>query len=437
MTDLPASTMQTSSWHLLATRRFLPLFLTQFLGAFNDNLYKMAMIVLITFRLAQETAMSEAVLANIAAALFILPFFLGSYLAGQLADKYEKSRQIRWIKAWEIILMMLGAYGFYTGNIWVLMIILFAMGLQSTFFGPIKYSILPQILSDEELVAGNGLIEAATFLSILLGSSAGGLLVLSDGGIFWTSTATICCAVVGFIISLFIPAVPCTAPDLQIKYNPITETKAQIKVVRQNPIVFQSVIGISWLWLYGSVFLAQIPPLVKTTLMGDEQTVTLLLGIFSIGIGIGSIICAKLLKGQISARLVKSSLISVTIAGCLFVLTVHFLTGSPHHEMLTITQFLATSAALPIIITLLWHTVSSGIYVVPLYALMQQHSPPENRSRVIASLNVVNSGFIVFGAVCALAILLLGGNSLLVLLIVTLANIIFLPRLKLLIKSKL
>ena len=283
---------------ILKSRRFLPLFVTQFLGAFNDNLYKNAVVVLILFRLAGDAAGDGEVLVAIAGGLFILPFFLFSATAGQLADKYDKARMIRAVKAAEIVIMGLAAAGFVWGRIDFLLAVLFLMGAQSTFFGPLKYGILPQHLEAKELVGGNALIEAATFLAILIGTIAGGLLILTDGGTAIVSAGVVAVALAGWAASLTIPAAPASAPGLKVNWNLVSETGGILRHAAARRDIFLSILGISWFWLVGATFILLFPPYAKEVLGGDETVVTLFLTVFSVGIGIGSIGCDRLLKDR-------------------------------------------------------------------------------------------------------------------------------------------
>ncbi|MGB0749947.1 MAG: MFS transporter, partial [Magnetospiraceae bacterium] len=299
--------------HLLASRRFLPLFLTQFLGALNDNLFKNAMAILILYALAVGDGATGQVLVSLAAMVFILPFFLFSATAGQLADKVEKAGLVRIVKLCEILVMALGIVGLLWGNIPFLMAVLFLLGTQSTFFGPLKYGILPVHLAPGELIAGNGLIEAGTFLAILLGTIVGGLVILVDGGVIWIAVLTLTAAVGGYASSRFIPPAPPVDPGLTVSANILAETWRTITRLRDDRVLFLSVLGISWFWLIGVVFLSLFPAYAKDVLGADEKVVTLFLTVFSIGIGIGSLLCNKALKGEVSARHVPLGALLITL----------------------------------------------------------------------------------------------------------------------------
>ena len=279
---------------LLKEKRFAPFFVTQFLGAFNDNLFKNALVVLLTFQAAQWTTLKPELLANLAAGVFILPFFLFSATAGQLADKYDKAMLARLVKVLEMAIMAIAAAGFFIHSLPLLMGALFLLGCHSTLFGPVKYAIMPQHLHADELVGGNALIEAGTFVAILIGTLAGGLLAGSVAHPAWIAAGGFVVAVAGYVSSRRIPAAPPPVPDLAISLNPFSETWRNIAFARQNRTVFLSILGISWFWLYGALFLAQFPAYAKNVLGGSEAVVTLLLAIFTVGIGIGSMLCELL-----------------------------------------------------------------------------------------------------------------------------------------------
>src|SRR5262245_47246916 len=316
---------ERSQFALLRERRFGPFFATQFCGALNDNVFKNALVILFTYHAASYSALSASELANYAQALFILPFFLFSAQAGQLADKFERSRIIRLVKLAEIGIMLIALIGFVQHSLALLLFALFLMGLHSTVFGPVKYSILPQHLREEELVGGNALVEMATFVAILVGTLAGGVLVAVHGwGPTIVSTCLIALAVAGWIVSRGVPTAPSEAPGLRIRWNPLTETRRTIGFVRENRTVFLSVLGISWFWFYGALFLAQFPGLGRDVLGGDEHVVTLLLAVFSVGIGLGCLLCERLSGGKIEIGLVPFGSIGLS----LFALDLFFASGA-------------------------------------------------------------------------------------------------------------
>ena len=381
--------MIETHFSLLAKRRFLPLFLTQFLGAFNDNLFKSALVILITFRLAETYNVNAQIMITAVAGLFILPFFLFSSLAGQIADKYEKSFLIRIIKLVEIILMCLTAAAFETMHLWWLIFLLFCMGTQSTFFGPLKFSILPQLLNDDELVAGNGLVNAGTNIAILTGTLCGGLFILSPLGRHYISAGVVGVAVAGYAASRFIPTAEPSSPGLRIDRNLFRSTWEMLVYPFCNRDVFRSIIGISWFWFLGSVFLAQFPSFAKDALGGDEQVSTLFLVLFSVGVGAGATFCNKLLKGRVSGKYLSCSLIGMS----LFIVMLYiFSAAAPAGgELISALQFIRGPRAAGIVFAMFMIAACGGLYSVPMYAMMQRMTPESHMARVIASLNIIDS----------------------------------------------
>ncbi|HNC86889.1 MAG TPA: MFS transporter, partial [Agitococcus sp.] len=297
--------MSHNQFDLFKTRRFLPFFSTQFLGAFNDNVFKQSLIILLAFNAASMTTLPASTLANLCAGLFILPFFLFSATAGQLADKYEKTKLIKIIKGAEIVIMLLAAIGFHFQQLWLLLTALFLMGTHSTAFGPIKYAILPQALTKHELVGGNALVEMGTSLAILFGSMLGGFLIaIKPDGKELVSFTVLAIAVLGFITSWRIPKAESSNPNLKINWNPISETWRNFQFIKQNRTILLSILAISWFWFYGATFLTQIPNYTKTVLGGDEHVVTFLLTVFSVGIAIGSLLCERLSDKKVELGLV-------------------------------------------------------------------------------------------------------------------------------------
>ncbi|MDG4552395.1 MAG: MFS transporter [Candidatus Contendobacter sp.] len=389
---------------LLRERRFLPFFVTQFLGAFNDNVFKNALIILIAFQMAGGDASRSNFLINLCAGLFVLPFFLFSATAGQLCDKYEKSRYIRWVKLLEIVIMLGAATGFVLNNVPLLIAMLFMMGFHSTLFGPAKYSIMPQHLKPEELVGGNAWVEMGTNLAILLGTILGGVLIAWQGGHLWTSGAVVLIAVLGFLTSWAIPPAPPAAPDLKINWNPVSETWNILKFTYQNFTVFQSVLGISWFWFLGSVYVAQLPNFTKLTLGGGEHVVTLLLTLFAVGIGLGSLLCERMSGRQVELGLVPFGSIGLTVFGVdLFFATPAMPpTGG---ELLGVLAFLGQPGSWRVVMDVVLIGVFGGFFIVPLYALVQQRSVPSHLSRVIAGNNILNAVFMVAAAIIAVVML--------------------------------
>ena len=386
---------QPNQFDLLKQRRFGPFFGVQFLGAFNDNVFKNALVIMLTFQAASMTTMSSGLLVNLCAGLFILPFFLFSATAGQLADKYEKAFVTRLVKIFEIAIMIVGALGFYWLNLELLLIALFMMGMHSTMFGPVKYAYLPQHLKKEELVGGNGLIDAGTFIAILLGTILGGTLIgMQPHGSMWVSGTAIVIAVLGYWVSRSVPVSPAPSPDLKINWNPITETWANLKFLRTNRTVFLSILGISWFWFYGAMFLSQFPNYTKDVLGGGEHVVTLLLAVFSVGIGLGSLLCEKLSGHKIEIGLVPFGSIGLTI----FAVDLFFASPTSHGTALGAMAFMQQAGSWRVLFDLLMIGIFGGFYIVPLYALIQSRSEPSHQSRVIAGNNILNALFMVLAA---------------------------------------
>ena len=388
---------------LLGQRRFLPLFVTQFLGAFNDNVFKNALIILIAFQAAENIGVNSNTLINLSAGLFILPFFLFSASAGQFADKFEKARLIRLTKLLEVVIMACAFIGFYTNNVLLLMALLFLMGTQSTLFGPLKYGILPQHLKSEELVGGNGLIETGTFLAILLGTMTGGILIgMGQLGLSIVAYAVIIIAMLGYLSSRAIPTATPVAPDLKLNWNPLTETVRNIGFARQNRTVFLSVLGNSWFWFLGSVYLTQLPNYTKLTLGGNEQLVTLLLTLFSLGIGAGSLLCERLSGRMVEIGLVPFGSLGLTVFG----VDLYFAASQPLGlENAGIGVFLAHPGSWRIVFDIVLLGMFGGFYIVPLYALIQSRSKASHRSRVIAANNIINALLMVLAAILAIIML--------------------------------
>ena len=423
--------MRRTQFHLLRSRRFAPLFVTQFLGAMNDNLFKQSLVILITFQLAGRLGLDARILVTVAAGLFIVPFFLFSATAGQLADKFEKARSIRLIKVFEILIMGLAVGAFALEQPYLLLGVLFLMGTQSAFFGPLKYGILPSHLRDHELIGGNALIEGATFLAILFGTIAGGLVILSDGGVAIISISIVALAVLGWIASTFIPNAESPAPDLRINPNLIGETWHLVRLAAKKRSVFLSILGISWFWVVGATFLTQFPNFTKDVLGADETVVSLFMAVFSIGIAAGALMCNRLLDGEISARYVPLAALGLT----LFILDLYFATGGstpPPGELADAAAFMGQAANWRILADLFLIALCGGLYTVPLYAILQHDSEEAERARTIAGNNILNALFMVVGAVAAT--LMLGAEMsvpqvFLVLAIVNAAAAVYLARL--------
>lgn len=415
--------MSGTQYDLLRTRRFLPLFLTQALGALNDNLFKNALAILIIYRIADAAGLNGQVLVAAAAGIFILPFFLFSATAGQIADKFEKSRLIQTIKAAEIAIMSLGAVSFWIGDVWLMIGVLFLMGTQSAFFGPVKYSILPDHLAEDELIGGNALVEAGTFLAILLGTIAGGLLILTDYGTPIVSASVLLLAALGFATSLQIPKAPAPLPDLRINVNFVAETRSIIKKAGEDRRIYLSILGISWFWLIGATFLSQFPALAKDVLGADETVVTLFLTVFSIGIALGSLACNQLLKGEVTAKYVPFGAIGMTV----FIVDLFFACNGASApasgaNLAGALSFLGEAANYRILFDLLAIAVCGGVFIVPLYSIIQCESEESHRSRTIAANNIINALFITVGALVASGLLALSISVPAVFLIMAIVN---------------
>ncbi|THF64664.1 MFS transporter [Pseudothauera nasutitermitis] len=399
----------SSQFKLMRERRFLPFFLTQFLGAFNDNFYKNALVVLITFQAARLTTLSPGVLVNLAAGLFILPFLLFSATAGQFADKYEKSRLIRFTKLLEVVIMLLATAAFALSSVGLMLFCLFLMGTQSAIFGPVKYAILPQVLDETELVGGNALVESGTFLAILLGTIVGGLLIAVPSGSVWVSAGTLAVAVLGYLASRAIPPAAAVDPGMKIDWNPATQTWQMLGFVRENRTVFLSILGISWFWFYGAVFLSQFPGFASTVLGGDEKAVTLLLAVFSVGIAAGSLLCERLSGKHVEIGLVPFGSIGLTVFG-LDLWWASSAMDAGGATLRPLAELLAEPATWRILFDLVMVALCGGFYIVPLYALVQSRSVPSHRSRIIAANNILNALFMVVAAGMGAGLLAAGAS---------------------------
>jgi 1-acyl-sn-glycerol-3-phosphate acyltransferase len=377
---------------LLGQRRFAPFFWTQFLGAGNDNLFKFAFTVMVTYQL-QLDWLPPSLAGLVIAALFILPFLLFSATAGQATDKYDKTRVIRFVKNLEIAIMVLAAYGFWTTGVYALLACVFLMGLHSTIFGPVKFAYLPQHLNERELTGGNGMVEMGTFVAILLGQVAGGLLVaIPSIGPHYVAIACIAVALIGRATAQFVPASPSTDPTLVINWNPVTETWRNLKLAHENIVVFRSLLGISWMWFFGAVFLSLFPSFAKEVLHGNEQVASLLLVVFSIGIGIGSLLCEVLSKRHVEIGLVPLGAIGMSV----FAIDLYFASrGLPPSASQAAAEFVAKSEHWRVMADLALLSLFAGLYSVPMYALIQLRSQPSHRARIIAANNILNALFMI------------------------------------------
>ena len=398
--------MAKNQFSLFKQKFFSSYFITQALGALNDNIFKSALLIFIAFKAADELNLNSDLLNNAAAGLFILPFFLFSATAGQIAEKYEKSALIRKIKILEIIIMCCAVIGFYLNNIYFLLFVLFLMGFQSSLFGPIKYSILPQHLKDEELLGGNGLVEMGTFLSIIIGTVIGGILIgRGELGVNILSGLVLAVSVIGYLASRRIPLTPINQSHLKINWNPVSETWNTFKFARQNRVVFLSILGISWFWFYGAVFLTQIPNFTKVALNGNDLVATMILATFSIGIGLGSALCEFLSGRKVELGLVPFGAIGMTW----FAMDIYFANPTVGFSgELAPLQYLAQDNSIRTLINCALVGIFGGFYIVPLYALVQERCERSHLSRVIAGNNILNSFFMVIAAL--LGAILLGNG---------------------------
>lgn len=392
-----------SQFQLFKKRFFASYFTTQALGAFNDNLFKNAIIMLITFQ-AVTAESNTNLLNNLAAGLLIVPFVLFSSLAGQFAEKYEKSMLIRRIKFVEIAIMLFGALGFYLGSVPMLLTVLFFMGSQSTFFGPIKYSILPQHLKSEQILGGTGLVEMGTFVAIIIGMVAGGLLMsYPEQGWLFVSIGIVLTAIVGFLVSRRIPHTPAVTPELKIDWNLWRESRDIFRFIKKDRTLFLIVLGNAWFWFVGAVVLPQIPNFTKVLLGGDAKAATLITATFSIGVAIGSVLCDVLSGKRIEVGLVPFGALGMTI----FLGDMYFATPNalPTGDLLTWTQFLGTVHGVRVTFDCLMLGIFGGFYIVPLYALLQTRSEQHHLSRVIAGNNILGSLFMIGSAVFSIVML--------------------------------
>ncbi|MBK6806659.1 MAG: MFS transporter [Betaproteobacteria bacterium] len=387
-------------------RRFAPFFWTQFLGAANDNVFKNALVIFVAFQAAGMTSMDPNTLVNLAGAVFIAPFMLLSAMGGQLADKFEKSRLIRAIKLFEIAIMAVGLAGFWMRDLATLFTALALMGVHSTLFGPVKYAILPQHLKPEELVGGNGLVEMGTFVAILAGTIAGGLVVgTGPNGPLWAGALAIAIAVAGWLASRAIPETPAVDPTLAFAWNPFTETWRNLVFASRNRVVWLSMMGISWFWFYGAVFLAQFAGFARDHLGGNETVVTALLALFSVGVGTGSLLCERMSRRRVELGLVPFGSIGLT----LFAVDLWFASrGLAASSIAGLDVFVANPAHWRVAADLVLIGVFGGFYIVPLYALIQERSEPSHRSRIIAANNILNAVFMVVAALAAILLLKAG-----------------------------
>jgi 1-acyl-sn-glycerol-3-phosphate acyltransferase len=385
---------QQGQFSLLTKRRFLPYFLTQALGAFNDNLYKNALLLLIAFG-GISAKSDSALLTNLAAGLFILPFFLFSPIAGQITDKFEKSKLIRWVKGLEVIIMGLAAAAIVMGNVWMMMLLLFLMGLQSSLFGPVKFALLPQQLDDDELVGGNALVEMGTFIAILVGTITAGIFFDFEQGLYWIAGGIVVFALLGFFSSQYIPNASANDPELKINWNPFSEMVNTIRQARENRSVYLSIMAISWFWFIGASYLTQFPNFARDFLGGSTQVVTLLLTLFSLGVALGSLLCEKLSGHKIELGIVPIGSLGMSIFG----IDLYFsLAGIQVMEDMSAMAFIQQPENFRLMFDIAMVSAFGGLFVVPLQALIQHRSDEKNRAQIIAANNMFNAIFMVASA---------------------------------------
>lgn len=405
-----------NTMHLLRTKRFLPLFVTQLLGAFNDNLFKFAMVILVIYQIYNDPAL-EFQFSALASGLFILPFFIFSAVAGQLADNYDKATISRFVKTLEIIIALIGGAGLILSNIPLMLIALTLLGVQSTFFGPIKYAILPQHLQKEEVLGGTGLVEAGTYIAILAGTILGGIIVdlVSAKA---AAAFVLMVAIVGWISARYIPSAPPQKNVEKIDYNFVRSSYRLVQETMHVRRLFLAIVAISFFWTIGAVLMIQFPPLVKNVLTADPTVASLFLGVFSVGIAIGSIIVNRLLKNQVSAKFAP---ISVLIMGA-FVVILFFVSakweGLPEGQLYDFMTFMSYKGSWGLLITLLGVAIAGGSFVVPLYAFLTTTVDISQTARTIAANNIVNSGGMVLGSLAALGLSMAGVTTVQQLLII-------------------
>ena len=392
-----------SQFRLLARRRFAPFFAVQALAAFNDNAFRQATIVLVGFQMGLSTA-TIGMYSNLAPALFILPFFLFSARAGQIAEKFEKQRLIRYVKLFELGAMCVAAWGFHVQSTLLLFVVLFLMGVHSTVFGPIKYSVLPEVLEPRELVGGNGLVEMGTSIAILVGMTLGGA-AMHESGALAASALVIAVACAGLAASFAIPRLPAVAPHLRFNWNPVTDSARVLKITAKDRTVFNAVLGISWFWFFGGVVTAQLPNYTRLYLGGDASVEILVLTLFSIGIGVGSLLCERLSRHQVEVGLVPLGALGMTVFGILLYFGQHAAVATGGADWLS---FLHSPGRGWLALDLALIGVSAGLFIVPLFALVQSRSARGEVSRVIAGNNIINALFLVAAAIFGIGLLRAG-----------------------------
>jgi len=423
MSDPAKATPAPNQFALLKTRRFLPVFLVQFLGAFNDQVYQKAFVALVTYRLADQVGMDVALLGAIASALFILPFAVVSPTAGQYADRVDKAVMMRWVKAWEIVVMGLAVVGYHTQNIYFLYFVLLLMGAQSAVFAPIKYGVLPQYLHRDELLGGNGMVQAFTFLAILFGSILGNELILTDNGVLVISVTVVGIAVAGFVASLYAPPAPPSGAVMPVDWVFPRAIWQLIKLVRTHPPAFRAVLAISWFWFLGATFLSLLPAYARDALGADEGVLTVLLAGFSVGVALGAVASEALGRGEVSVALPPIGALGLA----LLAVELWFATPAqpflPAPDLIDRAGFFDTVTGWRIFADFILLAAFAGIYVTPLNAVLQAEAPEQRRARFIAASNMIDATFIIASALVVAVLLWAGLQATEILVLVTLSGL--------------
>ncbi len=395
-----------NQFQLFKRRRFNAMFFTQFLGAFNDNIFKQALILVLTYTAASQIGVEVSILNNLAAMLFILPYFLFSALAGQIADKFEKSKLTRFVKLLELVIMAVAAVGFVFEWYTLLFVALFLMGTHSTFFGPIKYAYLPQAMREDELVGANGLFQMGTSLAILLGMIIAGVLTQLSQSLYWISATVVLVALLGYMAARFIPIMTAMQPNLTINWNIFTTSMSTVRYLYSLPFLFFVILGNSWFWFYGATFLTQTPEFSKVILQGDESVVIFLLTLFSVGVSIGSLLCKSLTKNQVSLRLLPFGIAGLSIFAIDLYFSLSGLSIDINAEtLLGINDLFQVRGSWRVFADLFFLGFSGGLYIVPLYASMQAYAPKSHRARIVGANNIFNAIFMVTSAIFAIIVL--------------------------------
>jgi len=401
--------MQHNQFALLRDRRFLPLFITQFLGAFHDNLFKNALVVMLLYTMVITSSFDPKILVSLATAVFIIPFMLFSAIGGQLSDKYPKQQVIRSIKAAEIALACLGTMALLMGSLYLSFLTLFALGTQSAFFGPSKYAIVPQHLGQDELIGGNALLNTGTFLAILIGTIAGTVLTPLNAGVMIVCAMLIICALCGYMASRFIPEAAAKDPDLVLDFNPLRDS---INITReafaQDKIIVRSIVGVAWFYFLGALFMAQLPNFTQQVLGADERVLAFLFVIFSVGIACGGLLNDRILRGRIEARFVPYAVGGITLFAVDLFLATASREWSAGQGLVDFKAFIAAPANWRILFDMAMIAICGGLFVVPLNTMIQHHAPADHRARILAGGAVTNALFIVASSVLAAALIAVG-----------------------------